>query len=305
LKRGVWVKGRVTDKATGQPVQALVEYFAFAGNPDLRGIKVFAGSQVVSSKKDGSFTLAALRGRGIVAVKTDEMRRGTYLHGQGADAISGPRDERLDRFVTRPYMCVSWQFDTLVGIETDAKAESVACDVQLDPGKTVKGTVLDPDGEPLAGASIRGPFLSLKSLRDLPSAEFAIPAVNPNKPEAYFFEHRKRNLAAAVILKGDGAAGFTVKLKPTATLTGRLVTEKGEPVRDRFISGRLEAGQLKMTRSWNGFFFGRTGADGRFKIEGLLAGVKLGDYGNLFTNLTLQPGEVRDLGDIQVKNVPD
>jgi protocatechuate 3,4-dioxygenase beta subunit len=305
LKRGVWVKGRVTDKATGQPVQAVVQYFAFADNPDLRGIKGLGSSGVVSNKKDGSFALAALRGRGIVAVKVDEMRWGTYLHGCGADAISGPRIERRDSFNTRPYICTSWRFDTLVGIEPDAKAESITCDVTLDPGKTVKGTLLDPDGKPLAGVSIRGPFLSLVDLRDLPSAEFAIPAVNPHKPEAYFFEHPKRNLAAAVILNGDEPEGFTVRLKPAATITGRVLTEKGEPIRNTYIGGCLEAGQLNMTRDWNGFFSGRTDAEGRFKIEGLLPGVKLGAYyGNLFKNLTLQPGEVRDLGDIRIHASP-
>ena len=306
LKRGVWVKGRVTDKATGQPVQAVVQYFAFADNPDLRSIKGFGGSRVVSSKKDGSFALAALRGRGIVAAKMDEMRHGLYLDGQGVDAISGPRDERIKSFVTRPYMCVFRRFNTLVGIEPDAKAESITCDVQLDPGKTVRGTILDPDGKPVAGANIQGPYLSLVDLRDLPSAEFAIPAIDPRKPEAYFFEHRQRHLAAAVILKGDEAEGFTVKLKPTATLTGRVLTEKGQPVRNTFISGRLEGGQLNMPRDWEGFFSGRTDAEGRFRIEGLLAGVKLGAYyGNLFKNLTLQPGEVRNLGDIKIKNISE
>jgi hypothetical protein len=57
-----------------------------------------------------------------------------------------------------------------------------------------------------------------------------------------------------------------------------------------------------MPRDWDGFFSGRTDAEGRFRIEGLLAGVKLGAYyGTLFKNLTLQPGEARDLGGIQVK----
>jgi RNA polymerase sigma factor (sigma-70 family) len=303
LRRGIWIKGRVTDKATGQPVQAVVEYFAFADNPNLRGIKSFSSSRVVSSKKDGSFALVVLRGRGIVAVKTDEMRRGTYLYGHGADAISCLRDAR-GYFVTRPYICVPWHFNTLVGIEPDAKAESVTCDVQLDPGKTVKGTILDLDGKPLSGASIRGPYLTLKSLRDLPSAEFAFPAVDPRKSEAYFFEYRKRNLAAAVILKGDEAAGFTVKLKPAATITGRIVTEKGEPVRNFYIGVSLDAGQLNMTRSWNGFVLGHTDAEGRFKIAGLLAGFKH-SASPLFTNLTLKPGEVRDLGDIKNPKFPE
>jgi RNA polymerase sigma factor (sigma-70 family) len=326
LQHGVLVKGRVTDRVTGRPVQAVVQYFAFVDNPQLRTVKSFSGSTAVSSKKDGSFTLTALPGRGIVAVQTDEMRRGTYLFGQGADAISCPREAR-GYFLSRPYICVPGQFNTLVGIDPAeekgtgplnagvlspflpiAKAESITCDVQLDPGKTVQGTILDPDGKRLAGASIRGPYLTLKSLRDLPSAEFAIPAVNPSNPEAYFFEHRQRNLAAAVILKGDEKPGFTVKLRPAATITGRLVTEKGEPAGNYFLDGRLETGQLNLTRAYRGFFWVRTDGRGRFKTERLLPGVKFSvsdGRSNLFTNLMLQPGEVRDLGDIKITNLPE
>jgi RNA polymerase sigma factor (sigma-70 family) len=101
LKRGVLVKGRVTDRATGRPVQAVVDYFAFADNPSLRGVEGFRGSEVVSSREDGSFALAALPGRGIVAVKTDDMRRGTYLSGRGADAIPG-LNARRGNFETEP-----------------------------------------------------------------------------------------------------------------------------------------------------------------------------------------------------------
>jgi RNA polymerase sigma factor (sigma-70 family) len=309
LKRGALVKGRVTDKATGKPVQAVVEYFTFADNPHVRGVRGLTPLQTVSSKKDGTFTLAILPGRGILAAKTDEMRRGMYLHGQGADTIAG-LDARIGGFNTRPHGCLTWQFNTFVGINVDDKAESVACDLQLHPSKTVKGTILGPDGRPLAGATISGPFGSGTSLRDLPSAAFTLPTVNPHKAEAYFFEHRKKNLAAAVIVKGDEGEGLTVKLQPAATITGRVVTEDGEPVCNTSIIGRIESGQLNITRPWLGFFWGRTDADGRFKIEGVHSGVKFGAFadqprGELFASLTFGPGEVRDLGTIKVKKVPE
>lgn len=311
LKRGVLVKGRVTDKATGQPVQAVVEYFAFADNPTLREIEGFGRCHVVSSKKDGSFTLPALPGRGIVAAKTDAMFRGAYLYGQGMDAIKGLRFNALlggSYFETKPYMCFAWMFDTLAAIEPDANAESVACDVQLDPGKTAQGITVDPDGKPLTGVRIHGPRHTPVYIPALVSEVFTIPAVNPRKADPLFFEHPKKKLAAAVLLKGDEPAGFTVKLKPTATVTGRVLTEDGEPISNTYVYGRLQAGQLNMTLDQNSFFTGRTDAGGRFKIEGLLAGVKLGariGMNDLFTNLVLEPGEVRNLKDIRAKNISE
>jgi RNA polymerase sigma factor (sigma-70 family) len=303
LKQGVLVKGRVTDKVTGRPVQAVVAYFAFADNPNVEKVKHGWSSRVVSSKKDGSFTLAALPGRGIVAARTDDMRRGAYLFGKGASAIAGLDARMGGMFMTRPYICKPGKFDALAAIEPGANIDSVDCDLQLDPGKTVKGTLRDPDGKPLAGVHIRGPFWSQVSIPDLPSEAFTIAAVDAERPQAYFFEHPGKKFAAAVILKGDEPEGFPLKLKPTATVTGRVVTEDGEPVRKAGILGRIEAGQLNMTYPWNGFFWAQTDAEGRFKIEGLLAEVKVGasvPAGNLFKDLTLRPGEVRDLGDRKV-----
>src|SRR6185295_19463180 len=36
LQRGVWITGKVTDKATGKPVSASIQYAVFADNPHLR-----------------------------------------------------------------------------------------------------------------------------------------------------------------------------------------------------------------------------------------------------------------------------
>ena len=45
LKRGgVWIEGKVTDKATGKPVHAYVDYFALGKNPNVKDYPGFEGT---------------------------------------------------------------------------------------------------------------------------------------------------------------------------------------------------------------------------------------------------------------------
>jgi hypothetical protein len=176
----------------------------------------------------------------------------------------------------------------------------------------VKGTVLDPDGKPLTGASIDGPFGSMFSVPRLASSTFTIESVNPSRPQPYFFRHHGRKLAAVALLKGDEPAAVSVKLAPTSTIVGRLVSEDGEPIHNAEITGRLESGQLNLSRGWSGFFTATTDRDGRFRIDGICPGCKLSalvrreneEPDHLFRNQTFKQGEVRDLGNVTVKLTP-
>src|SRR5207302_10825105 len=89
LKRGAWVRGRVTDKAMGKPVRAHVSYYCFADNPWARVITAFATDDGCWTKEDGSFRVAALPGPGLIAV---EAWCRACRKGVGAEAIKGPRD---------------------------------------------------------------------------------------------------------------------------------------------------------------------------------------------------------------------
>src|SRR4029077_19058703 len=46
LKRGVWIEGKITDKLTGKPVKASVEYFSLYSNPHLRDYEGFDSAMV-------------------------------------------------------------------------------------------------------------------------------------------------------------------------------------------------------------------------------------------------------------------
>jgi hypothetical protein len=176
-------------------------------------------------------------------------------------------------------------------------------------GKTVRGKFVDPDGKPLTGGRVTGSIGARFYTPDLPTAEFTIPAINPDAPKPYFFVHAKRNLAVAVVLKGDEPDGLTVKLQPAATIAGRLLDAGGEPLADVDIMGQFEPGQLGVMTGWGGFFNGKTDHEGRFRITGIVPDVKLGArvsrrprQGELiFEGRSFRAGEERDLGDVRVK----
>src|SRR6185312_1891476 len=42
LRRGAWVRGKVSDLRTGKPVSGYVQYYAFKSNPHLEGLDDFA-----------------------------------------------------------------------------------------------------------------------------------------------------------------------------------------------------------------------------------------------------------------------
>src|SRR5262249_2218011 len=142
---------------------------------------------------------------------------------------------------------------TLAGVEPGKDARELKLDLALDPGKTVRGNLVDPDGKPLVGVRFRGSWGSEHSGGPLPGATFAPPVVDLERPRPFFFQHDKRKLGIAVLFKGDQTEGLTVKLQPLAAVTGRLLDLDGEPLAGRGLSGCIEDNQLLVKRGWAGF----------------------------------------------------
>jgi RNA polymerase sigma factor (sigma-70 family) len=306
LKRGVLIRGRVTDKETGQPMAARVEYFAFEDNPQFQKGGVLWGlSFHTPTAPDGSFTLVALPGRGLLAAKASYMdgyqEKKPYLMDVGAANIKGPIRTHLGPWT-------AMQFNTVVEINPARDAESIHQDIAIHPKKTVTGTVVGPDGKPLAGIYVNG-LLGVR-IENLATAEFRLPRLEP-----LFFYQRDRNLGAAVLFKGDEAMPVTVRLQQCATLTGRLLDKDGRPCADVQLAGSILGGQLNIVETgggWFGFFSGKTDKEGRFKIEGILPGVKVGLAINkggridarLIAEATLKAGQTKDLGDLTSRETP-
>jgi hypothetical protein len=229
-----------------------------------------------------------------VAAKLDETIQGCYLAGPGAERIKG-FDPKADGFVSKGEIAAAHRYNAFAGVEPEETTEVVTCDLQFDRGKTVKGACAGPDGQPLPGVSVHGPVTHLLNIEPLPTPQFILYTMNPEKPEPFFFYHKEKKLAAAVLVKADEPEGFTVRLQPAAAITGRLIDEDGIPLAGIRIMGQIQSGQLNLRFGWGGFFGGQTDQDGRFRIEDLIPGVKIG--ANLYqpSNPLQQEGRRRDL----------
>jgi RNA polymerase sigma factor (sigma-70 family) len=298
LKRGIWVKGRVTEKTTGKPLVGGVGYFCFRDNPhhtDIPSVLLGYGRR---TRKDGSYRFVVIPGRGLISVQVSHNNR--YLSGVGAEKIEGPRRKMgaNEGFDTYPFMCQTWNRNAVVEINPKPGDESITCDLVVVPARSVKGTVLGPDGKPLSGA---------RQYRwdTLPGSEFTVWGLPPGKlsePWQIEFVHESKKLAGFVTVHGDEKEPLQVRLQPWGVLTGRLVNPQGEP-----LSGVKVACIHRVDDVY-------ADKDGRFRIEGLTPGLKYEVYvskeslvlpilGGEPKDLTVQPGETKDLGVLKVKGM--
>jgi hypothetical protein len=310
LKRGVWITGKAVDKVTGKPVFGNVEYFAYADNRHVVDYRGFTTDHHQRNREaDGTFRLVGLPGTGMIAFRA---RGDGYPIGAGADRLS-VKAER-DHYPTRPYLCMATGYHAFVEVNPARDAGSVDCKVVLDPGRTATGTVLGPDGKPLAGARVSG----VKSYSytyweydPLPSGEFTAVGLHPGRPRQLLFLHEGKNLAGSLVVRGDEKGPLSVKLQPAGTITGRLVDEAGRPrvgATLRFLRGGRSAEDGTGVGSHPQHEF-RTGNDGAFRIEGLFPGLKYHLYvergdrvEDVAEGLTARSGETKNLGDVRSRS---
>jgi len=310
VKRGVFISGKVTDQATGRPMRAAIEYKTWGDNPNLKGMHPVWWIRTTSAP-DGTYQLVGLPGRGLVHAKLDEHRRPQFVVGAGADDIKGYKRDGQS-FGTVPERTFPDLINTIVEVDAKAEGQNVA-NIEIISGRTVKGRLEDPDGKPVSGVSISGIAGIGVYLPAQPKPEFTLSSIDPRSPKPYFFTQREKNLATAVIIKGDEPEGFTVNLEHAATIAGRLLGDDGEPLADVEIFGGIDNNQLGLKAGWYGFFVGRTDKEGKFKTSGLLPGAKLSarvrqnhQFGaQIFEGQGFSAGEVRDFGDIKVKPVKE
>jgi hypothetical protein len=312
LKRGAWARGRVTDLFTGKPVPAYLAYYILEDNPHLKDYPEYGTIRVqmpFQADENGEFRIAVIPGRGILGAR---FGNGPYRLGVGFDKIKGLKLLEGEFVVpTRPHSLMPMSFNTLVEIDPKEGEESVRADIGLDRGRTLKGRLVGPEGEAVAGALMFGAedLDHRWSHQPLPTAEFEVRGLGSPRKRGLLFYHEAKQLAGAYVLKPDEEGPVSVRLEPCGTLSGRLVDNGGLPAAeagmkcDRPYEGGdsiFEKGALPSTI--------KTDKDGRFRLSGLVPGLKYSLTvwtGSRFAvraaeDVSTKAGELKDLGDIKV-----
>jgi hypothetical protein len=293
----------LTDKVTGEPLRANVNYYAFGDNPYLDQYSDFKGSPhtyIVIPGRDGRFTIPALPGRGPIGVRASN----DYLIGIGADAIQG-LDQKMDAFLTYPSYCFRLSCNVFTEINAAPGTEEITLELQVDPGRTVQGRIADTAGRPIRGDveihRCSGDIVLRGTRHDSP--RFTVSGL-PSGPDRLDFIHRRAKLAGTLVLTGAEQGDLTVTLQPWGTVVGRVVDEEGMPRNDVTVYGTNPA-RPDLERGNPG---GNITVDtqGRFRIEGLVPGLRyfaFGQsaskaFGTVLNGVQVGPGEVKDLGDV-------
>jgi hypothetical protein len=323
LTRGVWVDVTTTDKATGEPVPGFVSYFALPKKPsEDRFSRPYADAynDFTPIRNDGTFRFVAAPQRAILGFRADWEKYPIAREAATVELPSGLSPSNYQAFTA---------------IDPKPEGGPVKVSFVLDARRAVAGRLVDPDGRPVAGAlpaGLRddwfwGPDLPLKTDR------FRAIGLDPARPRLVAFAQPERKLAGSVVLRGDEPGPVTVRLVPWAMVFGRLLDADGRPVKDADLSFTevppAKPGQPRATdagllvtdpRPSKASRFPRTDAEGRFRVEGLIPGLKynLALYdrkkttirgqvtwqGLAFTGVVVEPGEVKDLGDVRLLPFP-
>jgi protocatechuate 3,4-dioxygenase beta subunit len=301
LRRGVWIEGKITDKVTGKPVKGSVEYFSMYSNPNLSDypgyVGGFLGDLAVGTKDDGTYRVAGLPGPGLVAVYCHEDY---YLRADQRDDEFGTKEKALE---TAPHhISFTSNYWALARIEPAKGAGSLRRDVTLDPGWSFTGTVLGPDGKPLAGArsfDLTGHRWDREGMK---TAEFTA-WFDPRRPRDILFRFPEKGLVGVAKPPKENGGSVAVRMGPAAAVTGRLADADGKP------RAGVELRVLFLPKGWGSWSDYspepvKTDRDGRFRVEGLLPGYEFGlsdGTGELPFGDRLRPGETTDLGAVTTK----
>ncbi len=316
LHRGVWVTGRVTDKATGEPVSAQMHYIAFPDNKLAHELPEFIwgahGMRVQDrfrTDASGNYRVVALPGHGIIGVKAVLK---PYPGGQGYHDIKGVEDRESFMKLNSVFAPTEKDPTAVKEIHIENNAAESVCNFELDAGGRVTLRTVDPDGTPLTGVLVTGVNEIDGNMDSMAGAEFDLVCFRPGENRTVLLYQPERRLGKSLRVKQEEVRDqpLTIELQPVGAVLGRLVND-GEPVTGASL--RIDvAGDNDYGRELRGT---ATDGEGRFRQEEILPGLKYSifaeaagmDFTSVAKELEIGPGETVNLGtiDIAVEERPE
>jgi RNA polymerase sigma factor (sigma-70 family) len=306
LDRGVIIRGKVTEQASGKPVAGAVIR-------DTIGLWI---NPTVSTRADGTFQIAVRPGRGHLLVK-----------GPGNDYI--PMELTFDELEGRKPTGGRFYPDAVVSFDLKPGQDKQVA-VQLRRGVTVSGRLVGPDGKPPREAVLlcwnqvpqHAPTWFAAGVRVV-NGRFALRGCDPLKTYTVHFLDARNESGATVRLSAKKAGGkpVTVRLGPCGSAEVRFLAKPGKPVSNFrpifYMIARPGSGQPGQGLSPDQDFVANvdhvhypTGtspvdAQGRCKFPALIPGATYRVINNNFRGVmdfTVKPGEKRKLTDIVIGN---
>ena len=317
LKQGVWLEGRVTDAHSGEPVRATIDYSALNDNPYLAqapGFELAVSGSLCRTNQSGNYRLPVLPGPGIVAVNALDSRR--YPTGIMSERLAAEYPGNSTLLMTRPAAIFPLGFNFLASVDPADATESEELNIQLQAAPAIAVRLVDPDGQPLSGVSMndytQSNGFTISDSSDLTSDVYRVRNYLGTQPRRLVAWHPERNLAGQLVIRERPDGDLTFQLQPAGTIRGRVVHDDGRPRPVRFIRSlvdaapELDSGVLAGTAEMLS-----TNADGEFEFQWIVPGLTYnlpathptaGNFlGVLLDDVTLEAGETRDLGDVQIQ----
>jgi RNA polymerase sigma factor (sigma-70 family) len=302
LKRGVLVRGKLTEAASGKPVAgALIHDTAHLW------------TRTVTSGPDGSFRMAVAKGRGRLLVK-----------GPNNDYIATPiTSGELDG---NPPSGFRMYPDAIVPLDPKEGADTLDVSVKLRRGVTVRGRLLGPDDKPVADAvmlcwnqlrpEVSTWFASGMAVRD---GTFELRGCDPELtyPVHFLDPNKQWGASVRVSAKEAGDKPLTVRLAKCGRAVVRFVDKAGKPVPgySPYVNVVVRPGEKGIEAdndfvanvdrvNYTGGGGQVAGEDGKATFPALIPGVTYRLYGpgiKGVVEVTAKAGETRDVPDVVVE----
>ncbi len=308
LRRGVVVRGRVTNKATGEPVvNASVQTYPKRDNPELaRYPHLDRLMSFCRTDTNGIYEVVTLPGTGLVGV----FGLSSTMKTSGLEQMEGYDPKRRG---LRDYPAANnLMFASAVALIQPEVGSRPTLDFAVESGSTLRGTVVGPDGKPLVGTRFCGGTTHGWPQAVSETGSFEIKGLDPSRPGRYVFFQAEQRLAAEVMFRGDEAEPVVVRLAQSGSVSGRLIDERGEPVGGaKLVQWRDDVEMPGQGRLLDGEI--AVGEDGRFRVDGLIPGLlyrlhasRGPNYygGKILNDFAPQADVTTDLGDIKMATPP-